>query len=187
MKLSKELFIRAHQWTSFSPEKRGERLHAEMSELLANDLAELGDKAGNYAEKFEARLALYLHRKSRTASAMITGPAKFPTAANAKKIDSEMRAWNDFTHWRSKYFKAVYRVATKSPEEEIDGALEKIDLLTTIRDLLKENNKLKTREEREAFIKEHKERLTEYKGLHLRLDEVTLKTNSFTLPLYRDW
>ena len=95
--------------------------------------------------------------------------AKFPTAANAKKIDSEMRAWNDFTHWRAKYMQAAFRKPTKTPEEEIDDALEKIDRLTTVRDLLKDCNKLKTREERAAFIKEHKERLTDYKGLHLRL------------------
>jgi hypothetical protein len=155
MKLEKDLFIRAHQWTSFSPEKRGERLYSDMSQMLASDLAELGEKSGNYAAKFEARLALYLHRKSRTASAMITGPAKFPFASNAKKMDSEMRAWDDLMKWRERYIKAVNRERTKSPEEEIDSTLAEIDRMTTAHALLKQCNKLKTIEERRDFLVEH--------------------------------
>ena len=179
MRLSKDLFIRAHQWTSFSPEKRGERLHADMSQMLAEDLEQLGEKSGNYQAKFEARLALYLHRKSRTASAMIAGPAKFPFASNSKKIDSEMRAWNDLMKWREKYIKAVNRERTKSPEEEIDCTLADIDRMTTAQALLKQLNKIKTIEERKAFIKEH---ATAFNGILGRVDITEeLKTQHWTL------
>lgn len=182
MKLEKELFRKAFYWTSFSPEKRGDSLHAEMSAMLESDLANLGDKAGNYAEKFEQRLAIYLHRKSRVASSMIAGPANFPVAANAKKMDAEMKAWKNLMTLRSKWLNAAYRVPVKTPEEEVDEALARLDKLTTIRELLKACNKLKTKEARAEFIKENTSGLEGYKGFHLLFDDDTLKTNHYTLP-----
>jgi hypothetical protein len=180
MELRKETFINAYRNISFSPEKRGESDYKEFSAMLSDDLSKLGDNQGNYARKYQQRLSLYLARKSRTASAMICGPAKFPFRQNAKKIDAEMRAWSDFMKWREKYIKASTRERTKSPEEEIDSALADIDRMNTGHALLKELNKLKTIEERKAFLVEHQNHLKGIIRIQIDLKD-DLKCEHWTL------
>jgi frataxin-like iron-binding protein CyaY len=140
--LSKELMIRSYNNISFHPERRGESDYLYYCNQLNEDLNLLGDKQGNYKAKFIQRLHLYYGRKSRTASSFICGPAKFPFGRNAKAIDSEMRAWEDFSRWRSRYLKLAFRVKTPSPEEEIDSALIDIDNLIKKQEQMKLVNKL---------------------------------------------
>src|SRR5690606_19055251 len=109
MKLCKQTMINSYTNISFSPEKRGEQDFNYYTELLESDLKELGENQGNYKEKFIDKVMTIYHRQSRCASPMITGPAKFPFSSNMKKINSHHKAYDDFTHWRTKYFKAVNR------------------------------------------------------------------------------
>ena len=123
----REDFYRAYYNTSFTPDVRADQCVRDFSAELEADLVELGDKTGNYAEKYIAHLRTWAGRKSRCLSVMITGPANFPTTRNRKAMDSEQRAWDEFRAWRERYIKAVNRVKTKSPEEEIDDALIRLE------------------------------------------------------------
>lgn len=140
--LSKELMIRSYNNISFSPERRGESDYTYYCNQLNEDLQLLGDKQGNYRAKFIQRVHLYYGRKSRTASSFICGPAKFPFGKNQRAIDSEMRAWEDFSKWRQRYLKLAFREKTPTPEEEIDSALVDIDRLIKKQESIKLVNKL---------------------------------------------
>lgn len=155
MKLCKETMTASYNWISFSPEKRGESDFDYYTKLLASDLEALGENKGNYEQKFIEKVMTIYHRLSRCASPMIAGPAKFPFSSNQKKNQAHRNAEDDFTHWRAKYFKAVNRQRTLSPEEEIDKALAEIDAMETKKEIFKEANKLKTVEERKSHLAEH--------------------------------
>lgn len=155
----REDFYRAYYNTSFTPDVRAEQCVRDFSAELEADLVELGDKTGNYAEKYVAHLRAWAGRKSRCLSVMITGPANFPTTRNRKSMDSEQRAWDEFRAWRERYIKAVNRVKTKSPEEEIDDALMRLEKERNNHTLMVEANKIHRRkvsdeEKRRAFAEE---------------------------------
>lgn len=132
----------AHSNTSFYPEKRADYLIKEYSEELTEDLNELGENSGNYKEKYINHLTTWLSAKGRCLSAMITGSARFPVARNGKAMNSERNHYDKFRHWRERYFKAVNRVRTPSPEEELDSALADLDNLLSKQELMKLVNKI---------------------------------------------
>ena len=131
MKLDKQMMIDSYRNISFYGERRGEQEHAYYSELLKDDLKLLGENKGNYEIKFIDKVMTYFHRQSNCASAFICGPANFNNRRNQKKWDSRDKAYNDFDHWRTRYFKSVNRVRTLSPEAEIDKAVERLEFLET--------------------------------------------------------
>ena len=133
---------RAHSGTSFSPEKRADSLIKCYSEELEDDLKNLGDNQGNYKQKYIDKLSVWLDRKSRCLSPMITGPSNFPVSRNMKANNSEHNAYEDFRNWRSKYFKAVNRVPAPSPEEDLDNAVEDLDKLIISQQKMKSANKI---------------------------------------------
>ena len=133
---------RAHSNTSFYPEKRADSIIKDYSEELEEDLKSLGENCGNYKEKYINYFNAWLSAKSRCLSAMITGPARFPVARNEKNMRSEQNHYEKFRHWREKYFKAVNRERTKSPEEDLDIALADLDQLLSKQALMKEINKI---------------------------------------------
>jgi len=121
----------AYRNVSFSPDKRAVYVITTYSKMLEEDIAEL-EKAGglgNYVQKFTDKFLTWMSAKSRCASSMITGPANFPVRKMEKAWNSEHNRMNDFFHWREKYFKAVHRVPTKSPEEELILAEAKLEKL----------------------------------------------------------
>jgi hypothetical protein len=155
----REDFRRAHYGTSFSPEVRGDQCVAEFSAELAADLAELGDKAGDYASKYVQHLRTWAARRGRCMSSMITGPANFPSERNRKAFDSEHRAWEEFQAWRERYIKRANRVPTKSPEEEIEDAIVRLEKERNAHTLMVEVNKIHRRkvsdeEKRKALAEE---------------------------------
>ena len=133
---------RAHSGTSFSPEKRADGIIRCYSEELESDLRELGGNAGNYKEKYIAKLSTYLSRKGRTISPMITGGSNFPVARNMKAMEAEYNAFKAFTAWRERYFKAVNRVPTPSPEEDLDNAVADLDKLIIKQQKMKDANRI---------------------------------------------
>ena len=145
----------AYSAQSFYPEKRANQVIEEFSTELASDLAAL-DNPGNYQEKYEAKFLAWLSAKGRCMSAMITGPANFPVAKNRKNMQSEQNKWEEFRSWRERYFKAVNRQRTLSPEEEIDVTLAKLDKLIVAQETMKGINKIakskKTDDEKIAEI-----------------------------------
>ena len=152
-------FYIAHLNTSFSPEKRAESCVNDFTAELKADLAELGDKAGDYKEKYIAHLRKWVSRKSRCLSVMITGPANFPTERNRKAFEQEQRAWEEFQSWRDKYFKRANRIQTKTPEEEIDDALIRLEKERNNHTLMIEVNKIFRRktsdeEKRKSLLEE---------------------------------
>ena len=134
------LCYNAHRNTSFNPEKRAERLVKEYSKLLEEDLKLLGENQGNYKEKYISKFSDWMNAKSRCISFMITGPANFPVRRAEKANRSEHNRYNDFVQWREKYFKAVNRVPTKSPEDEISLAERKLERLINNQIEMKEIN-----------------------------------------------
>lgn len=153
--LCKQTMINAYNWTSFSPEKRGESDFKYYSQLLASDLEALGENKGNYEEKFIDKVMTIFHRQARCASPMITGPANFNNRRNGKAWNSRDNALSEFTHWRDKYFKAVNRERTLSPEEEIDKTLEELERMEEKFLFYKDMNKIKDIEAKKAFAVEN--------------------------------
>jgi len=122
----RQLFFNAYANASFDPEKRTEADIQAFSQELEADLQELGS-ANNYEAKYIKHLSLWLARKARVLSWMITGPANFPVARNQKACASTDKAWEEFRAWRKRYIKRANAVRTKSPEEEIDLTLAELD------------------------------------------------------------
>lgn len=154
----RDVFRHAHDGISFSPEKRAGQCVEEFSAELAADLEELGDRAGNYVEKYVSWLRVWAGRKSRCMSTMITGPSNFPTAQNEKRFNAEERAWNEFRAWRKRYIRRATAERTKSPEEEIDSALIKLEKAQAGHQTMLAINRIVrgkgTAEEKHARIKE---------------------------------
>ena len=131
----RQLFFNAYANASFDPEKRTEADIQAFSQELEADLQELGS-ANNYEVKYIKHLSLWLARKARVLSWMITGPANFPVARNQKACASTDKAWEEFRTWRKRYIKRANAVRTKSPEEEIDLALAELDKEKTFHEML---------------------------------------------------
>lgn len=131
----RQLFFNAYANASFDPEKRTEADIQAFSQELEADLQELGS-ANNYEAKYLKHLSLWLARKARVLSWMITGPANFPVARNQKACASTDKAWSEFRAWRERYIKRANAVRTKSPEEEIDLTLLELDKEKTFHEML---------------------------------------------------
>jgi hypothetical protein len=137
-----ELIYHAYSNISFSPERRANSLVVDYSEELLEDLKELGEKAGNYQEKYINRFTSWMSAKGRCISSMITGPANFPVRRAEKANRSESNRYEDFRTWRSKYFTAVNRVKTPSPEDDLELVYNKLDTCIILSENVKEWNKI---------------------------------------------
>lgn len=142
--------IRAHYWTSFDPEKRGQQLIKDYNEQLIEDIKEL-EAAGidpetidSYKKRYEGLFTSWLGAKSRTFSAMITGPAKFPTRRHEKANRSEENHYTVFQEWRKRAKKAIIRKA--QPEKTYISELERYRAelagMQRNHDLMKQGNKM---------------------------------------------
>ena len=135
-----DLCRRAHNWISFNPEKIAKQYVESYSEMLENDLKELGENTGNYEAKFIEKFSSWMSSKSNCASSAITGGSGFNVRRAEKANRAEQNKSDAFYLWRAKYFQAVNRVPTKSPEEELQIAERRLEDLTNYQTEAKEIN-----------------------------------------------
>lgn len=144
----KEKAIRAHNWTSFSPEKRGETMVNQYSAQLAEDLAELkaqgidSETLTAYEQRYKSLFGAWLNAKSNCISAMITGPARFPIQKAEKANRSEQKHYDIFQQWREKAKKAIVKKTQpeKTYNSEIERYKQELDGMRKNHELMKAGN-----------------------------------------------
>lgn len=120
--ISESLAVSAFNGTSFSPERRGAMYRKDYADTLTNDYAKLREQAerggtlallddefARYRAGYRARMQAWLHSHSRCISAMITGPANFPTRRNQKRNDIEHKRMGELIHFRERALRAITR------------------------------------------------------------------------------
>lgn len=116
------LAIRAHNGTSFSPEKRGASYVQEFGEQLADDLTKIEghENKAYYQKKYESLFVAWMSAKSRCISTMITGGSNFPVRRAEKANASERKRGEEFFTFREKYFERQEANARRAARAEID-------------------------------------------------------------------
>lgn len=120
-----QLAIRAHNGTSFTPEKRGKDYIESYSAELVGDLAKLPEDArADYEEKYKRLFSAWLNAKCSCLSSMITGPSGFPVRRAQKANATEQRRHDEFRQFRDKYFARIARNERREARENSDPATE---------------------------------------------------------------
>lgn len=92
---------RAFEGTSWHPEKRGESMIKGYESELTSDLSEISEAHHEeYISRFKAKVSEIISARSGIMSAMIVGPARFPTANNQAKSSRYERIATEFEEWR---------------------------------------------------------------------------------------
>ena len=114
---------RAYYWSSFSPEKRAESECQFFDEILVEFEAAGIDEAGK--AKFERLFLLSLAAKSRCASSMVTGPARFNVEKNRRANDRERKVSDELLAYIERVRKAIDK--EKHPEKYASTAIRSDD------------------------------------------------------------
>ena len=141
--------IRAHNWQSFSPERRGEQMIKGYGEELNSDLEELrgagasDESLNDYKARYERYFSSYLGAKSNTFSVMITGAGNFPVRRHEKANRSERKHYEIFREWRERAKKAIVRKAqpAKTYSSELERYRDELESMKRMHELMKEGNK----------------------------------------------
>ena len=124
-----EKAVRAFNWTSFDPEKRGAKTIREHENLLNSDLSGMPEEEKTrYIEGFKKYFSAWLSAHSDCASSAITGGSGF-NAQRAEKANRRERArYEEFSEWREKALKAIARriEEAKPDEQKTDEAWERL-------------------------------------------------------------
>lgn len=133
---------RAHAGTSHVPDERANQERAGYAATLAADLADLErlatteEKRATLAEEFaryragyRTRYLAYLAARSRCMSAMITGPARFPTERNRKRNATADKRGSDLIEYRDAALKAIRRALCPELAPIMAGDADAIDRL----------------------------------------------------------
>ena len=103
-----EVAYLAYRHSSFDPERRARGAQQEYVDLMGKMVKAYGHLPGadgeieQFRTGFLKRYLALLSAKSRVASPMITGPAKFPHARNRKALDTEDRRRQELIEWQEK-------------------------------------------------------------------------------------
>lgn len=139
----KDLAYRAHQWTSFHPEKRGEMLlndcETELQAYLAKLPAEMHE---HFEQRYLELYAKWLSACSRCISSFITGSAKFPVKRAEKLNNWERGAREKLDNWAKRF---VDRVCNPTQHRltgwaEIERLQDKVEKLTALQEAMKSAN-----------------------------------------------
>jgi hypothetical protein len=141
--ISRELANRAHDGTSFSPERRGEAEVSGYAATLAADYANLSVGADTpekqslletefvrYRHGYRLRFEAYLNSRSRCLSTMIIGPSNFPTRRNQKRNDVADRRRTELNEYRSRALAAMDKALHPERRPVMAGDADAIDRLT---------------------------------------------------------
>ena len=106
--------------TSFVPEERAAQYIRDYEKELNGDLENMPEnEKERYITKYKDWVRTLFGKHSRIMSAMITGPARFPTHRNEKANNSYESAYSEFREWREKALKAIARrIEEAKPAEQ---------------------------------------------------------------------
>lgn len=115
-----EVACNAFYSTSFNPEERAAQYIRDYEQELNADLANMPEnEKEHYITKYKDWVRTLFNKHSRIMSAMITGPARFPTRRNEKANNSYDAACKEFREWREKALKAIARrIEEAKPAEQ---------------------------------------------------------------------
>ena len=131
-----------YYWTSFNPEATARRTIDWLNSIIKEDLEKLDEEhKETYAEKFEAKAVAWLNSLSNCMSSVITGGSNFPVAKAQKARNREHAAQEEMLNFRERFFKAINRVPTPSPEDELDSAVRELEQAKIRHEAMKEINK----------------------------------------------
>ena len=153
--ISYETAKNAFRNISFSPDERGKSIIASSNKeikLFLNELLKLNTEkkeeiivdVKNWTLKYDNKKTAWLNAMSRTASAMITGPANFPTARNNKRNETAHKRNEELLEWMEKSKKALIKKYTAKEEEK--------DIIYFVNEAYQEMKKY-TKEELSRFAK----------------------------------
>lgn len=121
--------INAHNWTSFTPERRGKQFIAEVSTDLQNDLEELkkfgadAEELQQYSAKFEQIVRAWIAAKSNCASSYITGGSGFNVRRAEKANNREHAHSTNYYQFRNKVIASCRkRLEAEKKQSRIDEA-----------------------------------------------------------------
>ena len=145
----KDKAIRAHNWTSFSPERRGEQLINDYNGQLSEDIEELkaagieSEVIESYVSRYKSLFNSWLSAKSNCFSTMITGGSGVNLRKHAKTQRSEQRNYEVFQEWRKRAKAAIVRKAQpkKTFLSEIDRYRADLEGMKRSHELMKQGNK----------------------------------------------
>ncbi len=114
--------VNAFYNTSHSPEERAAQAIREFEKELQDDLANIpADEKEAYAKRYTEWVSILFAKHSRIASAMIVGPAKFPTRRNESASNAYDHALKEFGAWREKALKRIQqKIEDAKPQEQKD-------------------------------------------------------------------
>lgn len=164
-----EKIYSAHHAISFRSETIANEYVKGYSEELDQDLKELGEKCGKYKEKYISYFTDWISSKGRCMSSYIVGPANFPVNKAEKANRSERNKYDAFRLWREKYFKAVNRVKTPSPEDDLEEQMRKLDNNIILNEKVKEFNKVIRKFKKGQITKEDFDQQFKDSGLNEKL------------------
>lgn len=113
---------RAFSGTSHTPEDRALQYIRDYEIEVVEDLLQIPeDSKSEYVKKYREWIVSLFSSHSRIISAMIVGPARFPTARNQKANDAYDNLNNKFRTWREKFIASAKRREYEAkPQEEKD-------------------------------------------------------------------
>lgn len=133
----------ANYFTSFNPDRRAIYEQSDYAEILFQDLENLRKYASTeekkealavefvrYREGCKTKWLNYLSSKSRCASAMITGPANFPTRRNEKANRSADNKYQEYKDFRERASKAIIKKLCPELSPIMAGDSDAVERLT---------------------------------------------------------
>jgi len=139
----------AFYWTSFNPDKRGQRVIEDYTQQLTQDIKELTDSGveqetiDNYKARYISLFRSWLSAQSRCASSVITGGSGFNVRRAEKANRSEERHYELWQEWRSRAKKAIVRKSqpVKTYVSELERYKTELEQMKKNHELMKEGNK----------------------------------------------
>lgn len=130
-----EAAYRAFYWSSFDPERSGERTIISYENELNNDLKDMPvEQHERYINNYKKYFSAWLHAHSDCASSAITGGSGFNTRRAEKANSRERARMGDFIEWRERALKAIAKHIEDSKPEEVKRAEVWAKLEESIRD-----------------------------------------------------